>query len=294
MAEKLIFKVPAEFDGAKALTFLRKHCKLSARMITCLKREKDGILMNGKILRTIDFVESGMTVEINLPQEESFITSTKGTLDIAFEDEHILVINKPASMPVHPVKQHQTNTLANLVSYYMKSRGEEYVFRAVNRLDKDTSGLVLVAKNKFCANALKNNVDKVYYALCHGRIEHGGTINAPIGLKSDSKIVRHVLDDGSPAITHYEVIKFADKISFIRLWIETGKTHQIRCHMSSIGHPLLGDDLYGGSLDLITRQTLHCGEMNFLHPVTQKRISIISELPYDMKNLLSLLSNTNV
>lgn len=291
MSEKLEFIVPDEYDGKKAIYFLRKHCNLSARMITQLKRKKDGILMNGKILRTVDFTQAGSRVEINLPDEESEIVPVEGRLDIAFEDEHLLIVNKPPSMPVHPVKQHQTNTLANIVTYYMKSRGENYVFRAVNRLDKDTSGLVLIAKNKFCANSLKNKVSKNYFALCHGKLECGGTINAPIGLKSDSKIVRHVLDCGAPAITHYEVLCSDDDISFLKLWLETGKTHQIRCHMSSIGHPLLGDDLYGGSLELISRQTLHCGEMKFAHPIKGNEISVSCNLPEDMQKILNTIKN---
>lgn len=290
MSEKLEFIVPEEYNGKKAIAFLRKHCSLSARMITQLKRKKDGILMNGKILRTVDFTQAGSKVEINLPDEESEIIPIAGNLDIVFEDEHILIVNKPSSMPVHPVKQHQTNTLANIVTYYMKSRGENYVFRAINRLDKDTSGLVLIAKNKFCANALKNKVSKNYFALCHGKLDCGGTISAPIGLKDDSKIVRHVLDSGAPAITHYDVICSDGIISFLKLWLETGKTHQIRCHMSSIGHPLLGDDLYGGSLELITRQTLHCGEMTFVHPVNGNEISVSSRLPDDMQKILDKIT----
>lgn len=290
MSEKLEFIVPDEYDGKKAIAFLRKHCHLSARMITQLKRKKDGILMNGKILRTVDFTKAGSRVEINLPDEESEIVPVEGNLDIVFEDEHILIVNKPPSMPVHPVKQHQTNTLANIVTYYMNSRGDNYIFRAINRLDKDTSGLVLIAKNKFCANALKNKVSKNYFALCHGKLDCGGTISAPIGLKDDSKIVRHVLESGAPAITHYEVICSDDNISFLKLWLGTGKTHQIRCHMSSIGHPLLGDDLYGGSIELISRQTLHCGEMTFVHPVNGNEISVSCNLPEDMQNILDTIT----
>lgn len=289
MSEKLEFIVPGEYDGKKAIAFLRKYCNLSARMITQLKRKKDGILMNGKILRTVDFTQAGSRVEINLPDEESEIVPVEGNLDIVFEDEHILIVNKPPSMPVHPVKQHQTNTLANFVTYYMKSRGENYVFRAINRLDKDTSGLVLIAKNKFCANTLKNKVSKNYFALCHGKLDCDGTISAPIGLKDDSKIVRHVLESGTVAITHHEVIFSDDNISFLKLWLETGKTHQIRCHMSSIGHPLLGDDLYGGSLDRISRQTLHCGEMTFIHPVNSKEISVNCKLPEDMQKIIDTI-----
>lgn len=286
MAEQLTFAVPEECDKMKAQTFLKEKCNLSSRIITRLKREKDGILMDGKILRTVDFVEKGNRVIINLPDEESQIVPIKGELDIVYEDEYLLIVNKPPLMPVHPVKQHQTDTLANIVSFYAQSKGESYVFRALNRLDRDTSGLVLITKDRYCANKLKKSVDKVYYALCHGRIAQSGTIKAPIGLLEDSKMVRHVLSEGSPAITHYEVLYSCDEFSFLKLILETGKTHQIRCHMTSLGHPLLGDDLYGGYREKISRQSLHCGSMVFDHPVTGKKISVFRDIPEDMMNII--------
>lgn len=289
MPEKLHFVVPEEYDGTLALGFLKRFCGLSSRMITQLKRKKDGILMNGKNLRTVDFVYANNIVEINLPNEESSIVPVKGDLDVVYEDEHILIVNKPYSMPVHPVKQHQTNTLANIVTYYMNSKGESYVFRAVNRLDKDTSGLVLIVKNRYCSNALKNKVEKIYYALCHGKLSGSDTIISPIGLEGNAKMVRSVLKSGPPAITHYSVIASGNNISFVKLWLETGKTHQIRCHMASVGHPLLGDDLYGGSLELLNRQALHCSDMKFIHPVSRKPIDVHCDIPYDMQNILKVL-----
>jgi 23S rRNA pseudouridine1911/1915/1917 synthase len=291
MSKKLYFEVPAEYDNVKALTFFKEKCNLSSRMITRLKREKNGILMNGKILRTVDVVTSGQIVEINLPSESSQILPVAGKLDIAFEDEHFLIVNKPPSMPVHPVKQHQTDTLANLVAYYNEQRGEDYVFRAVNRLDKDTSGLVIIAKNRFCANALKGKTEKTYYALCQGLVYGEGKVDAPIGLLESSKMVRHVLPDGPPAITHYKALLSSNEYSLVQLWLETGRTHQIRCHMSSLGHPLLGDDLYGGSLDLIPRQALHCGKLSFIHPVTYDMICVQADMPNDMNNLINLINN---
>lgn len=286
MGEKLFFTVPCDCDNMLALTFLKERCNLSSRMITRLKREKNGILVDGKILRTVDFVKQGKTVEINLPEENSEIVPVEGSLDVCFEDEHFIIVNKPPSMPTHPVKQHQTDTLANIVAYYNRASGKNYVFRAINRLDKDTSGLVIIAKNRFCANALKGKVDKIYYAICHGKLEENGTVKAPIGLLSDSKMVRHILSDGPIAITHYKTIFSGDEFSFIKLWLETGKTHQIRCHMSSLGHPLLGDDLYGGSLELISRQCLHCGEVSFVHPVTNELVKASANIPSDMEKIL--------
>lgn len=291
MDKILEFVVPCEYDGANALTFLKQKCRLSSRIITRLKRIENGITMDDKLLKTIDNVKSGSVVKIILPSEESSITAVKGTLDIAYEDEHLLIVNKPHSMPVHPVKQHQSDTLANIVAYYSKQKSEDYVFRAINRLDKDTSGLVIIAKNRFCANAIKNRTHKTYYAICHGRVEGEGVVDAPIGLCEDSKMVRHVLQDGPPAITHYKSIISSDNYSFVELWLETGRTHQIRCHMESIGHSLLGDDLYGGSIENINRQALHCGKISFIHPVTNNMTEVVADIPEDMKKLINSMQN---
>ncbi len=286
MNKMLSFTVDKEYDGKKAITFLKEKCKISSRMLTRLKRETNGITMDGSLLRTVDPVKFGSVVKIKLPLEKSQIEPVKGELDITYEDEHFLIVNKPPSMPVHPVKQHQTDTLANIVTYYSDINSENYVYRAINRLDKDTSGLVIIAKDRFCANALKNKTHKIYYALCQGTMSGEGTISAPIGLCESSKMVRHILDDGPAAITHYKVLSSSNNISYVELWLETGKTHQIRCHMSGIGHPLLGDDLYGGSLEFTSRQMLHCGKIDFRHPVTNNMISVQAHMPDDMKNIL--------
>lgn len=286
MPDILSFTVPENCAGIKAKWFL-KDLGLSTRMITQLKREKDGILMNGKILRTIDKVEAGAVITVKLPTEKMHIEPVEGSLDIVFEDDHILVVNKPPFMPVHPVKQHQTDTLANIAAHYSRQKGEDYVFRALNRLDRDTSGLVLIAKERFTANKLKNAVHKEYYAVVHGTVPDDGTVDAPIGLTEESKMVRRVVSNGSPAVTHYRVIKRGDDYSLLSLWLETGKTHQIRCHMSYLGYPLLGDELYGGSRDKINRQALHCASMAFSHPVTGKKISISAPMPQDMQMLIS-------
>lgn len=286
MKNTLTFIVPDEYDRSPAQTFLRRYCRLSARMITKLKRSPYGILMDGKTLRTVDFVFSGKQVIITLPDENSGIFPVKGTLDIVYEDRHLLVVNKPPNMPVHPVKQHQCDTLANIVADYSESRGESYIFRAVNRLDRNTSGLVIVAKNGYSVNELKHNVYKKYFALCHGKIENEGVINSPIALADNSIMLRTVSPHGQHAVTHYKPIIYNEDFSFVSLWLETGRTHQIRCHMSSIGHPLLGDDLYGGETSLISRQALHCGEIEFVHPEEKKLIKLSADLPEDMKSII--------
>lgn len=286
MYNKLTFTVTEEYDNKKAIIFLKEKCGLSARMITRLKNITNGITMNGSLLRTVDYVKSGMNVEILLPKEEMLIEPTEGELDIAYEDKYFLIVNKPPYMPVHPVKQHQSDTLANIVSFYCHDKGENYTFRAINRLDKDTSGLVIIAKDRFCANAMKGRTQKIYFALCQGCLEGSGTVSAPIGLLEDSKMVRHVLKVGSPAITHYKSVYARNEYSLLELQLETGKTHQIRCHMASLGHPLIGDDLYGGNLDYISRQALHCGEVRFIHPVTNNMIEVLADIPDDMKRLI--------
>ena len=155
-----------------------------------------------------------------------------------------------------------------------------------NRLDRNTSGLVLMAKDKYSVNLLKNQVHKTYLALVHGSLSGEGVIDAPIGLRDGSKIVRCVREDGSPSVTHYRSLFHSTEYSLLSLWLETGRTHQIRCHMSSLGHPLLGDDLYGGSTERIRRQALHCAEMAFSHPVTGERLLLKAPVPEDMERLI--------
>ena len=285
MPEQLKFSVEEKHDNMQAKRYLKQVHGLSMRLITRLKNTPDGILMDGKLLRAVDFVKAGAVITVNLPGEQSeYIEPIEGKLEILYEDSFILAVNKPPFMPVHPVKQHQTDTLANIVVYYAHKRGESYVFRAHNRLDRDTSGIVLIAKDKFTINKLKNTVKKTYTALVHGKIDHGGTIAKPIGLLDDSKMVRHVLSEGTPAITHYAPIAFNEQATLLKLQLETGKTHQIRCHMSSMGHPLVGDDLYGGKRDFINRQALHCGTVEFTHPVTSEIITVTAPLPNDIEN----------
>ncbi len=289
MSEQLVFHVDSQYDNMQAKRYLKQIQGLSTRLLTRLKEKPDGILMNGNLLRTVDPVRAGQTIVINLPDENSEIEPKEGELDVLYEDSFILAVNKPPFMPVHPVKQHKTDTLANIVTYYMEQRGENYVFRAHNRLDRDTSGIVIIAKDKFTINKLKNNVKKTYTAVVHGKVDADGTVIKPIGLREDSKIVRHVLDEGSPAVTHYQPISFNDEASLLSLTLETGKTHQIRCHMSYLGHPLIGDDLYGGSRELINRQALHCGRVEFIHPVSNKKISLGAPLPKDMTEAVIML-----
>ena len=207
--------------------------------------------------------------------------ATEGTFR-HFEDEYIIVVNKPPLMPVHPTKIHQVDTLANIISYYMNSKGENYTFRAINRLDRDTSGCVLMAKDRVCANSLPDTVQKEYVAVCEGKIHSSGTVDRPIKVMEGRSIQRVVSDDGQRAVTHYFPILFCNGHTLTKFILETGRTHQIRCHMSSIGHPLSGDDMYGGSLEHISRQALHCYKVTFTHPITNEYIEVVADLPRDI------------
>lgn len=281
----LIFTVPKEYDGAICKEFLKKYCKISSRLITKLVRTEKGITKDGKLIRTIDSVHFGDTIEIKLPNDNNEIVPVSGELDIKFEDKHILIVNKPPNMPVHPTKNHQRDTLANIVRYYALSKGEDYTFRAINRIDRDTSGLVLIAKDRFTASGLKG-VYKEYTAVCQGNIVEDGTVDKNIRLRPDSKMVREVNSEGARAVTHYFVLSRNKEYSLVRCILETGRTHQIRCHMSYLGHPLAGDDLYGGNRDKISRQALHCSYLRFIHPVAKQTIEIKSQMPDDMKSLI--------
>ena len=219
------------------------------------------------------------------------LSAVKGSLDIVYEDSHIIIINKPASTPVHPTKIHQENTLANFLRYYSLEKGEDYTFRAVNRLDKDTSGLVLIAKDRHSAGILqKQDIYKEYIAVCTGITPEKGTIDKPIKKSENSTMLRIISDDGDRAVTHFERIGCFYNSSLVKLWLETGRTHQIRCHMSSIGHPLEGDDLYGGSLEKIERQALHCAKMKFFHPIDGKVIELCCDIPEDMKKIINTMN----
>lgn len=285
MKRYIEFNVDISCDKMLCKEFLKTKCNVSSRMVTKLVRTEMGITRNGELLRTIDYVYNGDIVRIKLPEDDNLINPVEGKLDIAYEDEHILVVNKPYNMPVHPTKNHQNDTLANIVRFYSLKKGEDYTFRAINRIDRDTSGLVVIAKDRYTSSKLKG-LYKEYTAICCGNIVKDGTINKKIRLKPDSKMVREVSEDGANAITHYKVMKNKNNYTAILCTLETGRTHQIRCHMSYLGYPLAGDELYGGDQKDIKRQALHCSKVAFIHPIDEKTVEIISELPQDMKKLI--------
>ncbi|MEW9053641.1 MAG: RluA family pseudouridine synthase [Neobacillus sp.] len=213
-------------------------------------------------------------------------------IEIIYEDEHVLVVNKPSGMNTIPSREHPTGSLANaLVGYYNKINLKATT-HIVTRLDRDTSGIVLIAKHRHIHHLLSKQqqngfVRRMYEAFAGGILEDdSGIIEVPIGRKTDSIIEREVRSDGQFACTHYSVIERKKAFTYLRLRLETGRTHQIRVHMSYLGHPLLGDDLYGGSTALIKRQALHCKEIKFIHPINGQEMNFYVPLPVDMQAIV--------
>lgn len=224
----------------------------------------------------------------------SNIKAEKLPLDIRYEDEWLLVVNKPAGQLVHPTTQEVSETLGNAVLYHYEQQGETHAYHPVHRLDRDTSGLVLIAKQPQVQFKLspkgKKTFQREYLALISGQlIPPAGVVNAPIARALPSIILRKVSPEGKPACTRYSTIKGTDQLSLVHLILETGRTHQIRVHMSHLGHPLLGDDLYGGEQKLIHRQALHAFRLSFTHPMTGESLVFTAPLPKDMVRIVSAL-----
>ena len=273
---------------------LEKKLLMSSRLKNKLIKNK-AILLNGIFVdtRTVAHLGDVLTIILDLAEDNSNIVPSQIPLDIVYEDAHILIVNKPAGIAVHPSMLHFDNSLSNGVKYYFDSIGLHKKIRAVNRIDLNTSGLVLFAKNEYIQECLikqmaNKTFGKTYLALVYGHMpEIKGTINAPIARKENSIIERCVSSSGQVAITHYEVIKEFEKYSLVSCKLETGRTHQIRVHMAYIGNPLLGDSLYGNSTtSLISRQSLHSYKMSFIHPVYNKTILVEAKLPKDMEKLI--------
>lgn len=278
----LEFVIESADSGRSIRDFLRDF-GVSVALLAKLKKTENGITLNGAFARAIEHLSTGdvlkITIEDNGSMPEPYHCSD---VEIMYDDEDIIVLSKPAFMPVHESRNHRGDTLANVAACYI----ENTAFRAVYRLDRDTSGLVLIAKNELAAAKLAGKIDKVYYAVCNGTIEGEGVINAPIRRVEDSIITRGVFSDGETAITHYKAIGHSDAGTLLSIRLETGRTHQIRVHFAHIGHALVGDTLYGEPSELISRQALHCKTISFIHPVTNEAITVDSEFPNDFKGLI--------
>jgi 23S rRNA pseudouridine1911/1915/1917 synthase len=290
----LSYKIDAKYKSYQIGDYLREH-GYSRNVIIHLKQTENGIVLNDEWAYITAALNSGDVLTLNILEEATSetIVPVKMDLDIIYEDEDIIVINKAANTPIHPSHNNYDNSLANGLAYYYQEQKLPFVFRCVNRLDRDTTGLVLLAKNMYSSCVLSNmvknrEVHREYLAVAEGQLEPQGTINAPINRKADSVIERCVdLLHGQTAITHYTSLAYKNNYSLASIVLETGRTHQIRVHMQYIGHPLPGDFIYNPNYKDIQRHALHSHKLHFTHPVTRKAMEFISPLPKDMQLLLS-------
>lgn len=289
----LKWEVSKEDLGMTIKEFLKSR-QISKAALTDIKFSGGKITVNGEEMNVRYPLKIGDRLSVIFPLEvpSEGLMGESIPLEIVFEDEYVLIVNKPPFMNTIPSREHPSGSLANALLGYYEEIGLSAATHIVTRLDRNTSGLVLVAKHRHVHHLLseqqKNGlVKRTYVALVHGNLtEDVGTIKAPIGRKSDSIIEREVSESGQYACTHFRVLKRFAQFTFVELQLETGRTHQIRVHMSYLGHPLLGDDLYGGSLDLMNRQALHCRAVAFTHPFTGKGMSFEVPIARDMEKLI--------
>lgn len=296
---KLIFKVAAEDEGLKLREYLKSRQKLSSRLIKGAAIE-GRITVNEKITKLNYVVKHNDEIGFNVVKEESQnIDPEKMDIEVVYEDSDIIVVNKRPGIVVHPTKSYPSGTLANGLLYYFKEKGENCIVRLVSRLDMDTSGLIIIAKNQFSHMALardmsNENFEKSYLAIVHGNMkEKQGIINLPIYRTGGDTIKRVVDERGQESITHYKVVESFNKGDLVQLTLETGRTHQIRVHLTHLGHPLYGDSLYGLEDDsnYIERQALHAYKLKFPHPRTGDILELETDIPEDMKELLDKIKS---
>lgn len=321
----ITYIVPAQEDGWLLKTILQRRLHVSRKLQSRLKLTDEGITVNGQRVYISVPVRGGDVVEIRMEKEISDdILPQPIPFTILYEDEHILIVNKDAGIIVHPTHGHYTNTLANGVVHYWQEKGESFRFRAVHRLDQETSGVIAIAKNPYVhqhisQQMIDNKVDKKYLALVHGAPSPMmGEINRPIDRDPLEPHRRIVIASGYPSLTRYQVLENYGAASLVQLKLETGRTHQIRVHMTSIGCPLIGDKMYKHpvyekfefvseqqlaskaecdplkemeqpviELDQgITRQALHASELSFQHPITHEQMTFQAPLPQDITHLI--------
>lgn len=285
------YQITAAEEGRKIGDFLREK-GYSRHLLRQLKETEDGLLRNGQPTFTTVALKAGDRIRVRLLEKaegSEAIMPAPLPFEIVYEDEDLLVVNKPADMPIHPSFQNHGNTLADALTWHYQQHGEDFVYRCINRLDRDTTGLLIVAKHLLSASILsdmvgKREIHREYLAIVEGIPPENGTISAPIGRKKDSAILREVnFETGEPAVTHFARLETRNGLSLVSLKLETGRTHQIRVHMGYIGCPLIGDYLYYPECSRISRQALHSHRLSFLHPITGKALSFTAPLPEDME-----------
>lgn len=299
---KLYFPVPPQADGVLLRNFLRR-CAVSTELARAVKFHGSGFFADGQPILANRRLAAGQMLSFELPADgEGVAPQPEIPVQVVHEDAFALLLEKPPHLAVHPTLNYPLDTLANGYAAWAAAQGRSTVFRPVNRIDKDTSGLVLAARNSYAAPLLAQGVEKLYYAIVEGELPLGpGVIDAPIGRQGDSIIGRCVTPEGKPSRTEYTILKAKNGLSLAACVPVTGRTHQIRVHFASLGHPLAGDDLYGGHRERVGRQALHCAKQTYTIPAytlmpdgividweaPRQRITVESPLPADLQALLT-------
>jgi 23S rRNA pseudouridine1911/1915/1917 synthase len=267
---------------------------LSVRFLSKAKKDKN-LFVNKEHGHPSQILKKGDLIEIKIDEDMGNFTPQNLNIDILYEDFDIIMVNKPPYIVVHPTKSHSDNTVANGLTYYLLNKCEYPRIRFVNRLDMNTSGLLIVAKNAYGHHILsqdmgEDKVTKKYLTVVDGIVkEDKGTINEPIYRPTEDSIKRVVDEKGQPSITHYKVIERLKNATILEVLLETGRTHQIRVHMNHIGHGIIGDELYGIDTNLINRQALHAYKLEFEQPRTKEKLCFEADIPDDMKQLIDNL-----
>ena len=294
MNRNIDYIIDEDSAGLIVEQFLRRK-RYSGQNLSEIKRMPKSILVNGVHYYMRQELSKGDHLQVRICETKNSekIPPTNLPLNIIYEDEDLLVLNKPAGMPIHPSLNNYTNSMANALAYYFQSQGKPFIFRCCNRLDRDTSGLTIVSKHLVSGSILSDmtkyrEVHREYLAIARGSVTPSeGTIQAPLGRKEGTIIERTVdWEHGEDAVTHYKVVKEANGHSLVSLRLETGRTHQIRIHMKYLGYPLIGDYLYNPDMEYMTRQALHSHHMEFTHPITGEHMSFTAPLPEDMARVM--------
>lgn len=303
MERTLTYKITNPMPGQKVSGFLKTK-GFSTQNLINLKKNPESVQVNGKFVYQNYILQDGDALRITICETEGSeqILPVELPLDIVYEDEDLLVINKAAGMPIHPSLHNYDNSLGNALAWYFRQKNTPFVFRCINRLDRDTSGLTIVAKHmvsgailgqQVAAKSLQGEqaegISREYYAIVKGKVTpSAGVIDAPIGRKESSCLERMIdFEHGDRAVTHYRVVAKANGHSLLALVLETGRTHQIRVHLKYLGYPLIGDYLYNPDKELIDRQALHAHKISFTHPITGERMEFTAPMPADMQHVLA-------
>lgn len=290
--ERVLEYIISQKDDGKLIKDFLQEKGFSRQNLVELKKIPESILLNGVWEYVTCKLTKGDILRIQIREEVSSekIPPIELPFPVVYEDEDIVVVNKPANMPIHPSLNNYENTLGNAAAYYFMQQGKSFIFRCINRLDRDTTGLTVLAKHMVSCSILqsdmvKRGISREYLAIVEGVFENAeGTIDAPIGRKEDSTIERMVdFEKGERAVTHYRVLEQKENVTMVSLKLETGRTHQIRVHMTSVGHPLIGDFLYNPQNKGMTRQALHAWKLSFIHPITKEMMKLEAPVPEDMK-----------